>query len=359
MRMAAIMTKMILFLSLTMSTMNVCAFSPPSPQAAASAAIVASSMTTTRSSCRLSSSRIMTRNRSLQLNLASDSSSEEEDGSSLKEEEDKDALYANLTKQERVLLDAGLITLEDLDKSNPNSKLVASKKATEEKRKSLQKDRKINIGVAVLSFFAAFANYAYQFVHPVTAVELLSEMTSTSAPLESIGRNGKPTLVDFWAPWCDNCRVAAPTLREIEKEYSDRVNFVVINGDGGTELSYQLISKFNVDAIPHLALLDEEGVVQTTLIGPIPVSVLRADIDTLLENAALASGTTVVSNGNVQEEGKDVLVMSPNDSSEGQQPQVEVSQQQQQFMVQSKKELPYKMYDAFRGRPDSDRTIRF
>ena len=89
-----------------------------------------------------------------------------------------------------------------------------------------------------------------------------------------------PNPCDFRAPWCENCKVAAPTLQSVEEEYSDRVNFISVNADDGR--NWPLIQLFGVDAIPHLALLSDEGDVETALIGPMSRNVLRADIDTLL-----------------------------------------------------------------------------
>jgi thioredoxin-like negative regulator of GroEL len=136
-------------------------------------------------------------------------------------------------------------------------------------------------------------------------------MQSKSPPLTVIGTNGKPTIIDFWAPWCENCKVMAPTLYSLEEEYHDKVNFITIDGDNPA--SYDLVSAFHVDAIPHIAIVTPEGDVETALIGPIPRTVLKGDIETLLQN--------------------------------------------QKEPPSKQMELPYKMYDAFENEPS--RRIRF
>ena len=42
--------------------------------------------------------------------------------------------------------------------------------------------------------------------------------------------NGKPTVIDFYADWCESCKVMAPSMRSIETQYKDKINFVTIDG---------------------------------------------------------------------------------------------------------------------------------
>lgn len=171
-----------------------------------------------------------------------------------------------------------------------------------------------NILVAVVAFSLAIFNYAWQYTHPITSLAILTEMQRNSQELNVIGNNGKPTVVDFWAPWCENCKVSAPTLASIEEEYKDRVNFVMVDGDKGE--NWPVIERFGVDAIPHLAMVGSDGVVETALIGPIPRRVLREDLNVMLENA------------------------------------------ERKQRGEEKMGLPYVMYDAFQSRPDK-RQLNF
>lgn len=208
-----------------------------------------------------------------------------------------------LTPQERMQLALGIEPETEEDRKARIAKrdaLVAKK----------EKEKLVKLGVAVASGFAAIFNYAYQYTHPITSLSLLSDMQRNSEELAVIGRNGRPTVVDFWAPWCENCKASAPTLSAIEAEYKSQVNFILVNGD--LSENWGLIERFGVDAIPHLALLDSDGTVETALIGPIPKSILRADLDVLLSNAAL------------EKKGVDG----------------------------GKTALPHIMYDAFRNKPD-------
>lgn len=57
-----------------------------------------------------------------------------------------------------------------------------------------------NLVVAIASTAVAVLNYVWQFTHPISPVQLLMGMEQASAPVSVIGQNGKPTVVDFWAP---------------------------------------------------------------------------------------------------------------------------------------------------------------
>lgn len=196
-----------------------------------------------------------------------------------------------LTIQEQILQDALNIEPETGSEKMQRQELLKMK---EELNETKTKTR--NITIAFLSFISAILNYLYQLSHPITDVQLLYTMTQASSPLTTIGNNGKPTVVDFWAPWCENCKRSASTLAAIEKEYGDSVNFVMINGDEARNWEY--IERFHVDAIPHLALIGKDGSVETALIGPISRNVLRADLDFLLNEVETEDGMDEIATTN-------------------------------------------------------------
>lgn len=181
--------------------------------------------------------------------------------------------------RKRPVLEQNLMTQHGRNVQNNNNNLMI---VNENENMKAQESKRRNFIVAIFSILLAITNYVWQFIHPITPIQLLFTMQQNSQPISIIGNNEKPTVVDFWAPWCENCKLIAPTLRLIEDEYMDRVNFVMIDGDK-TE-SWPYIEAFGVDAIPHLALVSAQGDVETALIGPIPKHVLEADLDVLLEN---------------------------------------------------------------------------
>lgn len=69
-------------------------------------------------------------------------------------------------------------------------------------------------------------------------------------------------FIDFFAPWCGPCRLMAPVMEEIEKEYKDKIKISKINIDENQEEA----SKYQVMSIPTILIL-KDGKVANQLIG--------------------------------------------------------------------------------------------
>ncbi len=65
----------------------------------------------------------------------------------------------------------------------------------------------------------------------------------------------KPCLIDFYADWCGPCKMVAPVLEELQKEYGDTLRIYKVN----TEEERELASVFGIQSIPSLLFVAVEG----------------------------------------------------------------------------------------------------
>ena len=79
-----------------------------------------------------------------------------------------------------------------------------------------------------------------------------------------------PVIVDFWAPWCGPCRMVAPVLDKLAKEYSGKLLVTKVNTDENPEWA----GKFQVQGIPTM-LFVADGKVVHRQVGALPEPMLR------------------------------------------------------------------------------------
>ena len=84
-------------------------------------------------------------------------------------------------------------------------------------------------------------------------------------------------MVDFWATWCAPCKMVAPTVEELSKEYEGKAKFA----KGNTDENPALASRYKIRGIPTLMFF-KNGQIVDQVVGAVPKAHLKAKIDSLL-----------------------------------------------------------------------------
>ena len=88
-----------------------------------------------------------------------------------------------------------------------------------------------------------------------------------------------PVLVDFWAPWCAPCRMVAPIVEELAREYVGRVSVIKLNVDE----SPLVAGRYGIHSIPTLMVF-KGGVPVHQLVGFRPKAELKRRLDQSLDS---------------------------------------------------------------------------
>lgn len=106
----------------------------------------------------------------------------------------------------------------------------------------------------------------------------MNEVILTDANFEAeVLQHRGLVMVDFWATWCGPCRMLAPVVEELAKEYAGKVKVCKLNTDDGAETS----TKYRITSIPTIIFF-KNGEVAGQVVGLQSKAALQEKLNALL-----------------------------------------------------------------------------
>jgi thioredoxin 1 len=106
--------------------------------------------------------------------------------------------------------------------------------------------------------------------------ETILQVTDSTFESEVL-KSAIPVLVDFWAEWCGPCRMVAPVVEEVAKQYEGKVKVAKVDVDQNQRVATQ----FQIRSIPSLYIF-KNGKVADQIIGAVPKQHIITALDKVL-----------------------------------------------------------------------------
>ena len=119
----------------------------------------------------------------------------------------------------------------------------------------------------------------------------LGMVAEKATPYPVAMANGRPTIIEFYADWCESCQTMAKTNWQMETTYGDQINFVMLNVDNNKWLPE--LTKYRVDGIPRFIFLDRQQNQIGDAVGIIPGNIMEANIKAMVAGQPLPHNNLV------------------------------------------------------------------
>lgn len=105
----------------------------------------------------------------------------------------------------------------------------------------------------------------------------MAEAVTSATWDQEVLKSSTLVLVDFWAVWCGPCRMVAPIVDEIAKEYTGKLKVLKLNTDENPDIA----GKYKIMGIPTLMFF-KNGERVDQVVGAVPKAQLKTKVDSLL-----------------------------------------------------------------------------
>ncbi|MEM2909848.1 MAG: thioredoxin [Nitrososphaerota archaeon] len=102
-------------------------------------------------------------------------------------------------------------------------------------------------------------------------------VTLTDENFSDFLSNNRLAVVDFWAEWCAPCRMLAPVIKDLAKDYAGKIVFGKLNVDENPTTA----AKFGIMSIPTLIIF-KDGQPVDVIIGAVPKRQIEARLSKYL-----------------------------------------------------------------------------
>jgi len=139
---------------------------------------------------------------------------------------------------------------------------------------------------------------------------MLDQLAKNSLEPDIALSNGKPTVFEFYADWCEVCKKMAPDMVAAEKLNSDKIDLVLLNVDNSRW--FDLVDKYDVNGIPKLTFFNDKGEFKGFSLGARKYTELNQIFLALINNSELPSFAELSNSSNLISENNSKQLKSNN-----------------------------------------------